>query len=60
MTLTNLLNLFSPIDISLVTSVYPYGSLTRDVIDPMFSLIGFSLIIIGLIIIMIAFILSKR
>ena len=60
MTLTNLLNLYSPLDISLVTFVYPYGSLTRDVIEPMFSLIGFSLIIIGLIVILIAFILSKH
>ena len=60
MSLTNVLNLFSPINVSLTAFVYPYGSLTRNIIDPIFSLIGFSMLIIGLIVILIAFILSKR
>lgn len=58
--LTNVFNLLSPINVNVIASLYPYGALARDIISPMFSLIGFSLIIIGLIVILISFALRRK
>lgn len=58
--LTNLVSLFPSEKIHLIIYTYPYGALIRNFINPMFSLIGLSMIIIGLIIILIMYILRRR